>query len=135
MRRGSCAYFGGGGGPEVGVLRDCTSILSRSCVGKIVYIKKEGCQDQSLVNAISQTSMPASLAITSGEGEASISDKLQDHFNHVLIWQKSQQLAGKAAVPDNVISCCRVKKHGTCLLLSLKRVLDILREQNGLVHD
>ena len=44
-------------------------------------------------------SMSASFAITGGEGEASISDKLQDHPNHVLIRQESQQLAGEAAMP------------------------------------
>ena len=57
-------------------------------------------------DAISQTSKPALLAITGGEGEASTSYKLQDHPNHVLIRQKSKQLAGKAAVPDSVISRC-----------------------------
>ena len=67
------------------------SILSEGCGGKIVYIdiKKQGGQDQSLGNAISHMSKPASLAITNGEGEASISDKLQDHPNYVLIWQRS----------------------------------------------
>ena len=52
----------------------------------------------------------------------------------MLIRQKSLQLAGKAAMPDSVISRCQVDKHGTGLLLSLKRVLDILRERNDLVH-
>ena len=78
-------------------------------------------------------SKPASLA-TTGEGEASILDKLQDYPNHVFIWHKSQQLAGEAAVPDSVINRCQVGKHRTGLLFSLKRVLDILREQNCLVH-
>ena len=50
----------------------------------------------------------------------------------MLIRQKSKQLAGKAAMPDNVISSCQVDKHGTGLFLSLKRVLDILRGRNGL---
>ena len=36
-------------------------------------------------------------------------------------------------MPESVISCCYVDKHGAGLLLSLKRVLDILREQNGLI--
>ena len=103
---------------------------------KIVYIdiKKECGQDRSLDDAVSQTSKPASLAITGGEGEASVLDKLQDHPDHVLIRQKSQQLAGKASVPDNAISRCQVDKHGTSLFLCLIRVLDILCEQNGLVH-
>ena len=84
------------------------SILSGGCGGKIVYIhiKKEGSQDRSLGDAVSQTSKPALLAITNGESEASISNKLQDHPNHVLIRQKSQQLSGEAAVPDSVISRC-----------------------------
>ena len=47
---------------------------------------KEGGQDRFLWGgAISQTSKPASLAITGDEGEGSIFDKLQDHSNHVLI--------------------------------------------------
>ena len=36
-------------------------------------------------------------------------------------------------MPDSIISRCQVDKHGTGLLLSLKKVLDILRKQNGLV--
>ena len=83
---------------------------------------------------VEATSKPASLAITGGEGKVFISDKLQDHLNHVLIQQKYQQLAGEAAAPVSVINCCQVDKHGNGLFLSLKRVLDILREQNGLVH-
>ena len=59
---------------------------------------------------------------------------LQDHPNHVPIRQKSQQHAGEAAVPVRVISRCQIDKHGTGLLLSLERVFDILRKQNGLVH-
>ena len=67
------------------------SMLSEGYGGKIIYIdiKKEEGQDGSLRDAVSQTSKPASLAITGGEGEACISDKLQDHPNHVLIRQKS----------------------------------------------
>ena len=59
---------------------------------------------------------PALLAITSGEGEASILNKLQDQPNHVLNWQK-----GKVMVPDSAISCCQVSKHGIGLLLSLQK--------------
>ena len=59
--------------------------------GKIVYIdiKKEGGQDRSLEDAISQMSKPASLAISGDEGEAFISDKLKDHPSHVIIRQNS----------------------------------------------
>ena len=49
-------------------------------------------------------------------------------------WSATGLLAGKAASPDSVISRCEVDKHGASLLLSLKRVLDILHEQNSLVH-
>ena len=65
------------------------SILSGGCRRKIVYtdIKKEKGQDRG--DAVSQTSEPASFAITGGKDETFISDKLQDHPNHVLIWQKS----------------------------------------------
>ena len=54
-----------------------------------IDIKKEGAKTDARGDAISQTSKPASLAITVGEGEASISNKLQEHPNHVLIRQKS----------------------------------------------
>ena len=85
-------------------------------------------------DVVSQTSKSVSLAATGGEGEASISDKLQDHPNHVFIRQKSQQLSGEAAVPHSVMSRCQIDKHSTDLFLSFERVLDILCEQNGLVH-
>ena len=51
-----------------------------------------------------QTSQPASLAVTGSKGETSIPDKFHDHTNHVLIREKSQQLAGEATMPDSVIS-------------------------------
>ena len=67
------------------------SILSGGCGGKIVSIdfKKEGGQDQSLVDAFSQTSKLALLVITGDEGEASISNKLRDHRSNMPIRQKS----------------------------------------------
>ena len=67
------------------------SIVSGGCGEKIVDInieKKRG-QNRSQGDVVSQTSKPAALAITSGEGEASISDKLQDHPNYAFIRQKS----------------------------------------------
>ena len=91
-------------------------------------------QNRSLRNSVSWTSKPVSLAVTGGKSEASTLEKFPDHPDHVLIREKSQQLAGEAAMPDSVISCCQVDKHGTGLL-SLKRIFDILLEQNGLVHD
>ena len=46
------------------------------------------------------------------------------------MWQKSQQLAGEATLPDSVISHSQVDKHGTCTsLFSLKRILVILCKQ------
>ena len=48
------------------------------------YLKEGGPKPQG--DAVSQISKPVSLSITGGEGEASISDKLQDHLNHVIIW-------------------------------------------------
>ena len=67
------------------------SILYGDCAWKIVYIdiKKEGSQDRSLGDAISQATKPALLAITGGEGKASISDKLQNYPDNVLIRKKS----------------------------------------------
>ena len=58
---------------------------------KIVYIdnKEEGNQDRSLKYAVFHTSKPVSLAVTGGDGENFILDKLQDHPGHVLIWQES----------------------------------------------
>ena len=69
------------------------------------------------------------VKLTGGEGEASILDKLQDYPKHVLIWERSQQLAGEAAVPvRSIMPDC------PGILLSFKRVLSVLRKQNGLVY-
>ena len=51
----------------------------------IWILKKRRAKNRFLEDAVSQTSKPASRAITGGEGEASISNKLQDHLNHMLI--------------------------------------------------
>ena len=40
------------------------------------------------------------LAVTGSKGKTSVSDKLHDHSDNVLIRQKPQQLAGKATLPD-----------------------------------
>ena len=37
-------------------------------------------------------------------------------------------------MPDGVISSCQIDKHGTSLLLCLKRIFNILREQNDLIY-
>ena len=48
--------------------------------------------------------------------------------------QKFQQLADEATVPDSIISSCQIDKHGTSLLLCLKRFLTVFQKQNDLVH-
>ena len=80
-------------------------------------------------------SEPAWLAVTSGQGEASVSNKFHDYPDHVLVWQKSQQLARDATVPDSVISSCQIDKHDASLLFCLKKILNVLRKQNDLIYD
>ena len=101
------------------------NILTGGRGGKNLYIdiKKEGAKTDP-----HGTSKLASLAPTSCVSEASIFDKLHNHLDHVVIRKKSQQLTSKAAVSSSVINRCQVDKHGTGLLLSLKRVLDILQK-------
>ena len=50
-----------------------------------VDVEKKGGQDRSLLEVVSQTSLPALLAVTSSEYEASIPDKFHDHSDHVII--------------------------------------------------
>ena len=71
--------------------------------GRIVYtdIKK---QEPRPIPKERTSSKLDSLAVIGGEGKASISDKLQDHPNHVPTREKSQQLAGETAMPDRVIT-------------------------------
>ena len=71
-------------------------------------------------------SQPASLAFTGSKGETAIPDKFHDHTNHVLIQEKSKQLAGEAMMPDSVIGSCQIYKHSTGLLFCLERILDVL---------
>ena len=63
---------------------------------------------------------PALLAVTGNKSKTLVLDKLHDHSDHVLIWKKPHQLAGKAMMPESVISNCQIKKYGTSFLLSLK---------------
>ena len=79
-------------------------------------------------------SEPAWLAATSGQGKASVPNKFHDHPGHMLVRQKSQQRAGEATVTDSVKSSCQIDKHGAGLLFCLKRILDVLRKLNDLVH-
>ena len=80
-------------------------ILSGDCGRKIVYVdvKQKECQGWSLRDAVFQTSLPASLAVTGSEDKTFIQDKVLDHADHVFIRKKSQQLIGEATVPDSVI--------------------------------
>ena len=59
----------------------------RSHGRQIVFIdfQKEGDKDHFLWEAVSQTSQPVSLAVTSSEREASILDKFHDHLDHLLM--------------------------------------------------
>ena len=68
------------------------------------------------------------------QGEASVPNKFYDHSDHVLVWQKSQQLAGEATVPRSVISSCQIDKHGTGLLFCRKEILNALRKENDLIY-
>ena len=77
-------------------------------------------------------SEPAWLAVTSGQGEASVPNKFHDHSDYVLVRKKSQHLVGEATVPDSVISSCQIDKDAISLLFCLKRILNVLREQNDL---
>ena len=43
----------------------------------------------------------------------------------------SPEAAGKATAPDSVISRCQIEKYGTGLLLSLKRIPDVLGQDVG----
>ena len=49
---------------------------------------------------IFQASKPAWLAVTSGQGEASVPNKFHNHLDHVLVRQKSQKLVDEATVPE-----------------------------------
>ena len=62
----------------------------------------------------------ALLAVTGSKGETSVFDKLHNHFDHVLIRQKPQQLASKTTVPDSVISSCQIDKYSISLFLTSK---------------
>ena len=75
----------------------------------------------------------ALLVVTGTKSETSVSDKLHDQSDSVLIRQKPQQLADKTIVPESVICRFQFDKYGTGLLLSLKRILDVLGQQNNLI--
>ena len=99
-----------------------------------IDVEKEGGQDRSLGDAISQALSPARIAVASCKGEASVADQLHNHADHVLVRQKPQQLAGEATVLDSVIGSCQVNKDGTGLLLHFECILNTLRELSDLIH-
>ena len=55
------------------------------------------------------------LAVTGSKGETSVSNKLHDNSDYVLIRKKPQQLAGKTTVLNSVISCSQIDKYSTGL--------------------
>ena len=99
-----------------------------------IDVEKEGGQDRSLGNAVSQASQLARLTVVSCKGKASVANKLHNHTDPVLVQHKPQQRASEATVPDNVIGSCQVDKDGTGLLFRFKCILNALREQRDLLH-
>ena len=79
-------------------------------------------------------SQPALLATIGGKCKAPVLDKLHDHSYHVFVWQESEQLAGKVAVLDSVISRCQIYEHDTGLSFCFQTVLYVLGQQNCLIH-
>ena len=67
------------------------------------------------------------------KGEAVACSKLNDHFDHMLVWQLTQKLAGEAAVPYNIIGCCEINKHSTSLFYQ-KALLNGLNQQSDLIY-
>ena len=61
-------------------------------------VKRELGQNRSLRNAVSGTSENA-LLVTSNTGKSLDLGKFHNHSNYVLMWKKSEQLAGKATKP------------------------------------
>ena len=62
------------------------------------YYIEGGDQDRSLWNTFHEEWYP----IYSNLGDMSVAvvyDKLHDHFDHVPVWQQTQNLAGEAAMP------------------------------------
>ena len=61
-------------------------------------------------NDVFETAKSALLAVSGNKGENSFLDKFYDHSDHVVIQQKSQQLAGKTTMADSVIFRCQIEK-------------------------
>ena len=62
----------------------------RADVDVNIKVEKEGSQNRFLRNAVSQTANPILLAVIGSKDDISVSDKLHNHSDYVLIWQKSQ---------------------------------------------
>ena len=75
-----------------------------------VYFLKLRKRNRSLRNAVFQTAKSASLDVTGSEGAILVSEKLHDHFNLVLIRNKSQHLVDKATGLNNVSLYNKLKK-------------------------
>ena len=118
----------------VGISILSSVVEGRSYVHCTVDIKKKGSQDRSLIITLFQTSKPASLAVTGGEGEAFIPVKLQDHSDHMLIREMSQQLTIEAAVLDIALSRCQDDNRTPAIFLFSKESQNVLCEQNGLAY-
>ena len=71
-------------------------------------VENEGGRNRSLWGAIFKASQSASPHIvTDSKGEASVSDQLHDHVDHVPVWKQAKQLASKATIPCKLsgLSC------------------------------
>jgi len=79
---------------------------------------EKGRQDRSLWDTVFDVLKPAPLAISGGNGKAVIANHLHDHVDHVSIRKQLQQLAGEAAVPYGVVSCCEVDLQSSGFLFS-----------------
>ena len=76
-------------------------------------LKRSAAQKLFLKNAVFQTVRSALFAVTGSKDKTLVSDKLRDHSDHVLIRHKSQQLASKATMQDNVICRYQIDKKSS----------------------
>ena len=83
-------------------------------------VKQKGSHDQFLKTPIFQTAKFALLAVIGSKSKTLVSIELYDHSNHVFIQMKSQQLTGKATVPDSILCHCLIDKKS--LMFSVYRI-------------
>ena len=96
--------------------------LFEDCGSEIVYSVKKVSKDPFLRNAVSQT-LKFALLVTSIKDKILVLGKFYDHSNHVLIWTKSQQLAGKAAMSGSHKQLSERGLRHRSLFLALKEFL------------